>query len=835
MRKSIIAFTFAALLAAGCNGSVADTVIFGTVRTADEEIPVAEAVAVKDGKFVYVGDKDGAAPFIKNGVTQVIDHTGKGMIMPGCFEGHAHYIMGNSLGCMGGLSLDPLNDDVKSFFEKLKLAYADAKQNGKSCIFGFGWNYQFFESQGMPTCEQLDAICPDIAVFIHDSEGHKSLANSVCLRNAGIIDDDGNVLKGEVRGGDICKDANGKPNGLLLEQAVAYVRNRGLNFDEILTDEVASQAILMSQQMLLANGYVSYMDGWSNFFGTPRYYEVANNLDTAGDLHLLLGMTYEFDSSCEDVDTELAKAFEGRKYTKGHVNANYVKLFIDGTVEGGTGLTTEPYPDGHPGIANWEEDEVTDITGKATTDLDYPLYHTDMLNSYVGKSIVVTGANQFTGAAMPEYFASSSTAKTRSYLDTLRKAGNLSADNAAISPNNDGYMDSVFAALYLLRNAKVVVVTVTDAEGKVVKTMKPEYEYFETLSSDGNLTQQVSLLQGTKYNRNLAWDGTNAEGKVVADGLYNYNITAITEYDYLNNCGFGAADADVLNYVLNADADAQSISFAVKVDTAAPAVEAVVEGYTLTITASDNVGIQAMYINWEDAEGTHSVATASDEETYTVDLSKIHAEEFTTLTVSAVDFAMNETAVEAEVVELEITEQPVDYYGPVGSTATFTVETNSDSATYQWFYSNNGWSWSKSSMEGATTDTLSVEMKAFRVGQQYKVVVTDSKGNTVESKVVELAVASSAAKIIENPADVTVAVGKIASFSVKAEGEGLTYQWMYSNNGGSYWSVSTADGATTASMSITGKAFRNGQMYKCVVTDASGNVVESAPATMTVG
>ena len=364
MKRTIIAFTFAALLAAGCN-NVADTVIFGTVYTADTDAPSAEAIAVKDGKFIYVGDKAGAEPYIRDGITEVVDHTGKGMVMPGCFEGHAHYLMGNSLGCMGGLTLDPIADDVNSFFEKLKLAYADAKQNGKSCIFGFGWNYQTFDGQGMPTRTQLDAICPDVAVFIHDSEGHKSLANSVCLRNAGIIDAEDNVLKGEVRGGKICMDAAGKPDGLLLEQAVAYVRNRGIDFDEILTDDVATQAILMSQQMLLANGYVSYMDGWSNYFGNQRYFDIADKLDDAGELHILLGMSYEFDSSCENVDAELAKAFEGRKYTKGHVNANYVKLFIDGTVEGGTGLTTEPYPDGHPGIANWEEDEVACITGKA--------------------------------------------------------------------------------------------------------------------------------------------------------------------------------------------------------------------------------------------------------------------------------------------------------------------------------------------------------------------------------------------------------------------------------------------------------------------------------------
>ena len=57
MKKSIIAFAFAVLLTAGCKNNVADTVIFGTVYTADTDTPSAEAIAVKDGKFIYVGDK----------------------------------------------------------------------------------------------------------------------------------------------------------------------------------------------------------------------------------------------------------------------------------------------------------------------------------------------------------------------------------------------------------------------------------------------------------------------------------------------------------------------------------------------------------------------------------------------------------------------------------------------------------------------------------------------------------------------------------------------------------------------------------------------------------
>lgn len=181
---------------------------------------------------------------------------------------------------------------------------------------------------------------------------------------------------------------------------------------------------------------------------------------------------------------------------------------------------------------------------------------------------------------------------------------------------------------------------------------------------------------------------------------------------------------------------------------------------------------------------------------------------------------------------LAITAQPETFVGKVGDTASFSVEVNRTDVTYQWYYSNNGWAWSKSTMEGAATASLSVPMKAYRVGQQYKVVVTDSLGNTVESDVVALAEVTSELKFVKNPADAAVAVGKTATFTAEAQGEGVTYQWMYSNNQGKTWSKSTAPGATTASMSIEVKAYRVGQMYKCVATDANGVVVESAVAAI---
>ena len=66
-----------------------------------------------------------------------------------------------------------------------------------------------------------------------------------------------------------------------------------------------------------------------------------------------------------NVDEELKKAVDVQKYATTHVKTNWLKLFMDGTVEGGTGFVEPLYPDGHQGLANWTEEELTDITRKA--------------------------------------------------------------------------------------------------------------------------------------------------------------------------------------------------------------------------------------------------------------------------------------------------------------------------------------------------------------------------------------------------------------------------------------------------------------------------------------
>ena len=339
---------------------VADLVVYGKIFTSEDN-KIVEAFAVKDGKFVYVGDKSGAESFIEEGKTEVIDYTGKGLVMPSCGNGHAHYSIGIGIPKFG-TRMDREITPEKFLAEIIPAAVKKARETGATSIFGFGWKFLIFENN-MPTRQQLDAICSDIPMYIADEEGHKALVNTLALVNAGIMTADGTVLKKEVRGGEIAFGSDGTPTGFLKEQAGTYTRSF-LDNDNLFSVDLAKETLQDIQKLLLSEGYTMYLDGWGNYFYNESYFKAANQMDKAGDLHFVLGLTYELESWM-DIDKNLEKSLEVQKYASERVKTNWVKLFMDGTVETGTGFIEPLYRDGHQGIANWEEDEVTYITRKS--------------------------------------------------------------------------------------------------------------------------------------------------------------------------------------------------------------------------------------------------------------------------------------------------------------------------------------------------------------------------------------------------------------------------------------------------------------------------------------
>ena len=145
---------------------------------------------------------------------------------------------------------------------------------------------------------------------------------------------DGTVLKKDkdIRGGEIVMGADGTPTGFLKEQAGTYTRSF-LDNENLYPVDVAKIVIPKIQEHLLAEGYTMYIDGWGNYFFNDNFFKAAQQLDQAGELNFVIGLTYEVESWM-NVEEALKKAADVQKYATIRVRTNWLKLFMDGTVEG---------------------------------------------------------------------------------------------------------------------------------------------------------------------------------------------------------------------------------------------------------------------------------------------------------------------------------------------------------------------------------------------------------------------------------------------------------------------------------------------------------------------
>ena len=195
------------LLSAVCPDKV---FVNAKIYTLNENMPNASVMTIKADKIDYIGN----SPVSLNQCfdTEVYDLEGS-YAYPGFVDSHAH---------LRGVGFRQLNLDLANTLSKeemLARTYAYLEKNPNSALLvGRGWIEKNWSNKAFPTRFDLDSISNEIPIILERADGHAVVVNSVALQQANITSTTKNPSGGEIE-----KDENGEPNGLLIDNAQKLV------------------------------------------------------------------------------------------------------------------------------------------------------------------------------------------------------------------------------------------------------------------------------------------------------------------------------------------------------------------------------------------------------------------------------------------------------------------------------------------------------------------------------------------------------------------------------------------------------------------------------------
>ena len=357
---SLVATTV--LAAAGLESTAAtpaaDVVLTnGTIYTVDAKQQWAQAVAIKGGKFVYVGKAEGARAYV-DGKTKVVDLKGA-YAQPGIVDMHVHPIMGGIKAlyeCNFPFTATP--DDIAK-----AIAACAAKTPEGTWIRGGQWGSSFFDQNRIESPKAfLDEVSGGHPVFLNDDSGHNGWVNTAALEIARV-----SAKTADPEGGKIVRGANGEPNGVLLETAARI-------FDKVIPDWTKAQyEAAAAEAGRLANGYgiTSIKDAGAPFAESGMAFA---QLDGQGKLTMNVAICIPTPYGARNTPLDYAGIEATRsKYKTPHVKADFVKIFLDGVpTPARTAAMLAPYVPDHQHGANFLGDLHVDaaVLAKDVTELD---------------------------------------------------------------------------------------------------------------------------------------------------------------------------------------------------------------------------------------------------------------------------------------------------------------------------------------------------------------------------------------------------------------------------------------------------------------------------------
>jgi len=319
--------------------AVADRVFRnGRVFTADAHNSIAEAVAIRQGRIVYVGSDAGVASLIGPS-TKVTDLAG-GFLMPGLVDGHMHPLEAGlklqkcSLN-YESLTVDELQRRVQACLDKAK---SSESENWLEVV---SWFQESMRPAGVKTSRAtLDVLKTSRPILVRSSFGHTSLANSRALTLAKIT-----KTTQDPPGGKIWRDADGNATGLLEDAAIGLVSH-------LVPEPTPQENVTGAQAALKAmnrQGVTSFLDAAADGEALAAFAAVQNSGGLTARAHFAPHIAVDEGSdSAKAVAKVVAYA---KQYDQGPIEAKpsltvrNAKLFLDGVIAAPalTGAMLEPY------------------------------------------------------------------------------------------------------------------------------------------------------------------------------------------------------------------------------------------------------------------------------------------------------------------------------------------------------------------------------------------------------------------------------------------------------------------------------------------------------------
>lgn len=315
----------------------------GRVLTMDGDAPRAEAVAVRDGSIVAVGDRSAVSDM--NGPhTRVVDAAG-GTVLPGFIEGHMHLFS-------GAAELAHLQLGGVQGFEALKAAILDyaAGRPGAAMLVAQAAGYTILGDEPV-TRHHLDAILPDRPFAMAASDHHTMWANTAALERAGILGGralgpgneivmgpDGLAL-GELREG----EAFGPVLAMAGEERVRLGLSTGGEPDPAPSpaERAADRDIMRRGLAWCARHGITSIH---NMDGNLYQLELLSEIEAEEGLSCRVQVPFHFKNFMTPAMLDKASAMAER-YKSDWLSSGMVKLFYDGVIESWTAVMVEPYAD----------------------------------------------------------------------------------------------------------------------------------------------------------------------------------------------------------------------------------------------------------------------------------------------------------------------------------------------------------------------------------------------------------------------------------------------------------------------------------------------------------